>query len=103
MYIVRKYKIYLYELYKQVESDSLAIFSSLFHSECKFILYLTTMYVYCVYTAISKSPQQLSNCLKISETSAVLIVFNDVICDVSTCMLPFLPVALVNQVPAMLY
>jgi RNase P/RNase MRP subunit p30 len=51
-------------------------FSSLFHSECKLILYLTTMYVYCVYHAISKSPKHLPNCLKITETSFVLIVFN---------------------------
>ena len=29
-------------------------FSSLFHSECKLIWYSTTMYVYCVYPAISK-------------------------------------------------
>ena len=45
-------------------------FSSLFHSDCKFILYLTKMYVYCVYPAISKCP----NCLKITETSAILII-----------------------------
>jgi hypothetical protein len=48
-----------------------------------YILYLTTMYVYCVYPAISKSPKQLPNCLKIAETRVVLIVFNGVICDVS--------------------
>ena len=41
------------------------------------------MYIYCVYLAISKSPKQLTNCLKISETSVILIVFNGVICDVS--------------------
>ena len=40
-------------------------------------------YVYCVYLAISKSLKQLPNCLKIAETSVVLIVFNAVICDVS--------------------
>ena len=32
--------------------------------------------------------------LKIAETSVVLIVFNEFICDVSTYTLPFLPVAL---------
>jgi hypothetical protein len=42
------------------------------------------MYVYCFYSAISKSPKHLSNCLKIIETSVVLIVFNGVICDVRT-------------------
>ena len=31
--------------------------------------------VLCVYPAISKSPKQLPNCLKIHETSVVLIVF----------------------------
>jgi len=36
------------------------------------------MYVYGVYPAISKSPKQLPNCLKIAETSIVLVVFNDV-------------------------
>jgi hypothetical protein len=54
----------------------------LFHIDCKLTLYLTIMYVYCVYPAISKSPKQLPSCLKISETSVVLIVFNGVICDV---------------------
>ena len=42
------------------------------------------MYVYCVYSAISKGQKQLPNCLKITETSVVLNVFKGVICDVST-------------------
>jgi hypothetical protein len=46
-------------------------------------LYLTTMYVCCVYPAISKSLKQLSNCLKIAVTRVVLSVFKGVICDVS--------------------
>jgi hypothetical protein len=46
------------------------------------MLHLTTMYVYCVYTAISKSPKQWPNCLQIAETSVILIVFNRVIRDV---------------------
>jgi hypothetical protein len=50
--------------------------------ECKLILYLTTMYVYCVYHAISKSSKPLPNYLKITETIVILIVFNGVICDV---------------------
>ena len=41
------------------------------------------VHVYCVYPAISKSPKQLPNCLKIAETNVVLIIFNGVICDVS--------------------
>ena len=50
---------------------------------CKSNVYLTIMYVYCAYPAISSSPKQLPNCLKIVETSVVLIVFNGVIFDVS--------------------
>ena len=47
-------------------------------NECKLILNLTTMYVYCVYPAISKGPKQLPNCLKIAQTIVVLNVFKDV-------------------------
>jgi hypothetical protein len=36
-------------------SEPSASFSGLFRSEYKWILYLTTMYVYCVYHAMSKS------------------------------------------------
>ena len=43
------------------------------------------MNVYCIYPAESKSPKQLPNCLKITQTSVVLIVFNCVTCDVGTC------------------
>jgi hypothetical protein len=66
-----------------LETDRRASFSSLFRSGWKLILYSTTMYVNCVYPAISKSPKQLPNFLKIAETSVVLIVFNCVVCDVS--------------------
>ena len=38
-----------------------ASFSGLFRSEYKLILYLTTMYVYCVYPAISKKSENLSD------------------------------------------
>ena len=31
------------------------------------------MYIYCAYPAKSKSPKQLLTCLKISETSVILI------------------------------
>jgi hypothetical protein len=31
------------------------------------------MYIYCVYPAISKSPKQLANSLKIAETSVFII------------------------------
>ena len=73
----------LTSLRNRLKSEPFASFSSLFHSECNIISYLTTMYVYCVYPAMSKSTNQLLNCLKIVETSFVLIVFNGVICDVS--------------------
>ena len=42
------------------------------------------MYVYYVYPATSKSPKQMPDYLKIAETSMVIIVFNYVICEVST-------------------
>ena len=51
---------------------SLASFSSLFRSECILILYLTTMYVYCVNPAKSERLKQTD---KLSETRVVLIVF----------------------------
>ena len=71
----------IYNLFaRALETDRRA---SLFRSECKLILYSTTMYIYCVYPAISKSPKQLLSFLKIAETSVVLIVFNGVVCDVS--------------------
>jgi hypothetical protein len=51
------------------------------------ILYLTTMYVYCILclSCNAKNPKHLPNCLKINETSVILIVFNGVICDVRAC------------------
>jgi hypothetical protein len=42
------------------------------------MLYLLTMYVYCAYPAKSKSPKQLLTCLKISETSDILIGYHGV-------------------------
>ena len=42
-------------------SEPLANFSCLFHSEYKWILYLTTMYVFCVYPAMSKKSENLSD------------------------------------------
>ena len=32
------------------------------------------MYIYCVYSAVSTSPKQAPNCLKIAETSVGIIV-----------------------------
>ena len=59
------------------------------------MLYLTTMYVYCVYSAISKSPKTLAKLSGNNESKVVLIVYNGVICDVRDYIrLPFLSVAL---------
>ena len=77
----------MYKLYKQVKKVHL---SSLFHSKCKYILFLLTMCMYSVYPAMSKSPQLMLNCLKISETS------------LCCCHFLLFPVYL-NQVPEKLY
>ena len=42
-------------------SEPLASSSGLFRSEYKWILYLTTMYIYCVYPAMSKKSENLSD------------------------------------------
>jgi hypothetical protein len=59
-----------------------ASFSGKFRGECKLILYLPTLYLYCVYPTMSKCSKQLPSCMKIAETSVVLIVFNEVLCEV---------------------
>jgi hypothetical protein len=76
--------------------ESLASFLSLFHSDCKFYIYQKCTYIV-FYPAITKSPKHLPNCLKIAETSVVLIVFNGVICDVSAKLLPFLSVCTLHE------
>jgi hypothetical protein len=45
-------------------SEPSASFSGLFRSVYKYILYLTTMYVYCVYPAMSKKSKNLSDLSK---------------------------------------
>ena len=71
----------------------LASFSSLFRSNCKLILYFSTMYGYYV-PAKLKGPKQLPNCLKIAETSVVLNVFKGASSVMSALtLLPFLSVA----------
>jgi hypothetical protein len=44
--------------------------------------YFPTMYVYCIYPAMSNSSKQLPNCLSRTETNAVLINFDCVLYDV---------------------
>ena len=45
-------------------SETLASFSGLFRSEYKWILYLTTMYIFCVYPAMSKKSENFSDLSK---------------------------------------
>lgn len=73
-----KYKIDMYELWKQ---GGYPAFSARFRRVCKWIIYFSTIYVYCVYT-VSKNPKPLPICLKRAETSIVLIVFHGVLYDV---------------------
>jgi hypothetical protein len=61
------------------KNESKTSFTGLLSSQCKLILYLSTLYVYCVDPAMSKSQKQLPNCLKIAETRVVLIVLNYVL------------------------
>jgi hypothetical protein len=70
----QKYKIY----------EFLTSFSYLFRSEWKWIIYFPTIYIYmyCIYRGMSKAPKKLSNFLKRTETSVVLIVFECVLCEI---------------------
>ena len=56
----------------------------MFRSKYKYILYSSTMYVYCVYSTMSKSPiiKQVPNCLKRVERGVVLMVFGGVLYQV---------------------
>ena len=91
-YITKKSKFYLCEFQKQVEKQTFG----LFRSECKLILHLPTMYLYCIYLAMPRKVQkQIQNYLKRAETIVILIVFNDVPSDVRTyILLPSFTVAL---------
>ena len=51
------------------------------------------MYVYCVYPAITKSPKQKTNDLKIAETNVVLNVFKATSVTSALILLSFLSVA----------
>ena len=79
----------------------LTSYSYLFRSEWNWIIYFPTIYVYCIYRVMSKTPKQLSNCLKRAEKSVVLIVFDCILCEVRAykhkyCFWPSLNM---NQVP----
>ena len=51
----------------------------MFCSKHECLLYLPTMYIYCVWSSISKSPKQLPNFLNRAETSLVQFFFQ---CDI---------------------
>ena len=66
-YIVGKlYKMYLYELQKQEVKEAFGEFIFPVCSECKWVLYFQTMYVFFIvfFHAMSKSPTKLTNSLK---------------------------------------
>ena len=64
------------------------------------MLYLATMYVHCVNILQGQTSQkQLPICLKLSEPSVVLIVFDGVPCEVSLYCYCFLLQLNMNQVP----
>jgi hypothetical protein len=57
-----EWRLFLSFLFKfRQNSKPLASFSGLFSSEYKRILHLTTMYIYCVYPAMSKKSENLSD------------------------------------------
>jgi hypothetical protein len=70
-------KIYLYEVQKQVEKRALVELFWSVSQEYKLILCLPTRYLYSVYLAMSSSPRQAQNCLKIAKTGVVIIVFKN--------------------------
>ena len=71
--------LYLYEVEKRA-------FAKLFWfiSQQVQINYIFTDNVYCAYSAMPKSPNQLLNCLKRAETIIALIIFNGVLGQLPT-------------------
>ena len=63
-------------------SEPLGSFSGLFRSEYKWIVYLTTMYVYCVYPAMSKKSENLSDLNKKDRNKRHSSPFINVVKDV---------------------
>ena len=80
---------YLYFRRFKMELHSRKVKHCLIHSKLKVNIYIdnirelsedikficTTMYIYCVYPAMSKNPKQLLNCLKIRTTSVIRIIY----------------------------
>jgi hypothetical protein len=48
--------------------------------KCNFIFDL----IYCVYSAMTEIPKQLLSCQKRAELSVILVIFDGVLCDIST-------------------
>ena len=68
-------------------SEPLASFSGLFRSEYKWILYLTTMYVYCVYPAMSKKSENLSDLyIDFIDFQTCMNIYMTYHIDFQTCM-----------------
>ena len=71
-----------------------------FPVSANYILYLLTLYIYCVYPAMSKSPKQEPSCLKIAETSIIIIFFKGVLYAVHHLYCyDFLLSLYMNQIP----
>jgi len=79
--IVHKYKIYLYELLKQVEKQAfLPWFTA---SANEFYIFKQCMYIHVVFILrCQNASKQLPYCPKRDETSIALIVFYGVLCEV---------------------
>ena len=78
--------------------------SGMFRSECKLILYFPTVCVYCVYPAMPKIQNQLSNCLIKAETVVGLTVFDDILCEVRAYnWYRFIASRNMNKIPTKLY
>ena len=59
-YIVEIYNLFV----RALETGKKRVFFVLFCSEYKWIWYSPTMYIYCIYPEMLKSPKQLPNCTK---------------------------------------
>jgi hypothetical protein len=70
--------------------EPLVSFSVLFRNACKYILYLETIYAYCVYPVKLNSPKQLPICVKRAETSVVVIVCDGVLYEVRAYRIPLI-------------
>jgi hypothetical protein len=89
--------MHLYDLNKQVV-NTLTSFSGLFHSEWKSIFFTDNVhiYMYCVYSAMSKNLKQLTNFTV--GTSIIPIIFKGVLLPCYTVTISYHSLY-INQVP----